>query len=98
MIGVSTNAGSARINPVGLNRVACTVAIAMGIVRLRGRNTMPFSIDIPGWDEVWRREAGQPLGERRADDFIRREVRAGIEGHGIVGGGCGVDQPSVSYA
>ena len=40
MIGESTSAGSMRINPVGLNRVARSVPSAMGIVRRRGRDAV----------------------------------------------------------
>jgi hypothetical protein len=38
MLGESTRAGSVRINPVGLNRVAQADPLAMGIVRLPERD------------------------------------------------------------
>jgi hypothetical protein len=44
MIGVSTNAGSVRINPVGLNRVAGLLH-AMGIVRLGERDAVRIVTD-----------------------------------------------------
>jgi hypothetical protein len=40
MIGVSTSAGSVRINPVGLNRVSQAGPSAMGIVRLTERDSV----------------------------------------------------------
>ena len=45
MMGSATGAGTVRINPVGLSRVAQRIESAMGIVRLLGRDVRRLSAE-----------------------------------------------------